>query len=55
LTYAVDALQYLINPGFKTDIGVSPEGDIAIIAIFDAIMLIVSTYLFRQETRRLIA
>jgi ABC-2 type transport system permease protein len=55
LTYAVDVLQYLINPGFKTHIGVSPGGDIAIIATFDAIMLIVSTYLFRQETRRLIA
>lgn len=55
LTYAVDALQYLINPGFKTGIGVSPLGDILIITVFDTAMLILSTYLFRQETRRLIA
>jgi ABC-2 type transport system permease protein len=55
LTYAVDALQYLINPKFNTGIGVSPGGDILIIAVFDATLLILSTYLFRQETRRLIA
>jgi ABC-2 type transport system permease protein len=55
LTYAVDVLQYLINPGFTTRIGSSPEGDILIIAIFDTVMLILSTFLFRQETRRLIA
>jgi ABC-2 type transport system permease protein len=55
LTYAVDALQYLINPSFKMRTGVSPVGDILLLAIFDAAMLVLSTYLFTRETRRLIA
>lgn len=55
LTYAVDALQYLINPGFNTGVGVSPAADILVVTIFDIAMLTISTYLFRRETRRLIA
>ncbi|MGA1975238.1 MAG: ABC transporter permease [Conexivisphaerales archaeon] len=55
LTYAVDALQALMNPGFHTGVGVTAGVDIVILAVFDAIMLIVSTYLFRREARRLIA
>jgi ABC-2 type transport system permease protein len=55
LTYAVDALQYLMNPNFRTGVGVNPGVDIVILAVFDGVMLVVSTYLFRRETRRLIA
>jgi ABC-2 type transport system permease protein len=55
LTYAVDAIQSLMTPSFRTTIGVTPEIDVLIITAFDVIMLLVSTYLFRRETRRLIA
>ena len=55
LTYAVYAIQALMNPSYKAGAGIPPFGDIAIIFIFDAAMLILSTYLFRRETRRLIA
>jgi ABC-2 type transport system permease protein len=55
LTYAVDAIQSLMTPSFRTSIGVTPEIDVLIITAFDVILLLVSTYLFRRETRRLIA
>lgn len=55
LTYAVDVLQHLMNPSFKTGIGTGAGVDILILVIFDAIMLGISTYLFRKEVRRLIA
>jgi ABC-type multidrug transport system permease subunit len=55
LTYAVDAIQSLMTPSFRTSIGVTPEIGVLIITAFDVIMLLVSTYLFRRKTRRLIA
>jgi ABC-2 type transport system permease protein len=55
LTYAVDAIRALMNPGFQTGIGDTLGIDIAIVAAFDAAMLIASTYLFRRETGRVIA
>jgi ABC-2 type transport system permease protein len=55
LTYAVNAIQALMNPSFQISTSFTPEIDVLIVATFDAIMLIASTYLFRRETRRLIA
>ncbi len=55
LTYAVDALQAMVNPGFRTGVGLTLPVDIGILIVFDAAMLLASTYLFRREARRLIA